>query len=132
MVFYTLWLELVGYSHGAAAALVAAFSVGTCFGALIGGYLGDFMARKLPNTGMPRIWRIGTAANWSGVLGSEDGGGSCFSGGRLKQTPSLQPLKTSGIFRASLSKKEPLSAKVFSNVSRQQTDRMRRAASFLC
>lgn len=51
MVFYTLWLELVGYAHGAAAALVASFSVGTCFGGLFGGYLGDYAASKLPNTG---------------------------------------------------------------------------------
>jgi hypothetical protein len=107
MVFYTLWLELVGYSHGAAAALVAAFSVGTCFGALIGGYLGDFMARKLPNTGMPWIRTTRTAANWSGLLGLEDEGESCFNGSRLKQTPCLHLEDKQHLPRLALERRNP-------------------------
>jgi hypothetical protein len=51
MVFYTLWLELVGYSHRMAAGLVAGFSVGSCLGGLFGGYMGDFLAKKSPDKG---------------------------------------------------------------------------------
>lgn len=51
MVFYTLWLELVGYSHRMAAGLVAGFSVGSCLGGLFGGYMGDFLAKKSPEKG---------------------------------------------------------------------------------
>lgn len=56
MVFYTLWLELLGYSHHAAAGLVAGFSVGSCLGGLFGGYLGDFLAKRSPDKGERSKW----------------------------------------------------------------------------
>eukprot|EP00270_Netrium_digitus_P010480 TRINITY_DN3257_c1_g1_i1.p1 TRINITY_DN3257_c1_g1~~TRINITY_DN3257_c1_g1_i1.p1 ORF type:complete len:399 (+),score=62.68 TRINITY_DN3257_c1_g1_i1:33-1199(+) len=51
MVFFTMWLQLIGFSHNAAAFLMAIFSVGCAGGALLGGWLGDQAARRLPNAG---------------------------------------------------------------------------------
>ncbi len=47
MVFFTLWLQLTGFSNFAAAALMAVFAGGCALGGLLGGYLG---ARSAPQT----------------------------------------------------------------------------------
>ena len=42
MVFFTLWMQLLGFSDFAASILMAVFTLGSAFGALIGGALGTF------------------------------------------------------------------------------------------
>ncbi|EIE19976.1 MFS general substrate transporter [Coccomyxa subellipsoidea C-169] len=51
MVFFTLWLQLTGFSNFAAAALMAVFAGGCALGGLLGGYLGDYCARIWPERG---------------------------------------------------------------------------------
>lgn len=51
MAFFTLWLELAGFSHIIAALLVSLLSVGNIFGSLFGGWLGDRLALRFPNIG---------------------------------------------------------------------------------
>jgi hypothetical protein len=40
MVFFTLWLQLLGFSDLAASSLMAVFALGTSFGHVIGGFIG--------------------------------------------------------------------------------------------
>ncbi|XP_020697501.1 uncharacterized protein LOC110110391 isoform X1 [Dendrobium catenatum] len=51
LAFAPMWLELIGFSHGATAVLMAMFVVANSLGGLIGGKLGDFLAVRLPNSG---------------------------------------------------------------------------------
>lgn len=51
MAFLTLWMELLGFSHGRAALLVALLPLGTAAGSLFGGWVGDQAASYLPNAG---------------------------------------------------------------------------------
>ncbi|KAF6251986.1 hypothetical protein COO60DRAFT_1555686 [Scenedesmus sp. NREL 46B-D3] len=51
MVFFTLWLQLTGFSDSTASLLVATFGAGVAGGALLGGAVGDRMAQRLPNNG---------------------------------------------------------------------------------
>eukprot|EP00879_Flechtneria_rotunda_P007571 GHRR01007942.1.p1 GENE.GHRR01007942.1~~GHRR01007942.1.p1 ORF type:complete len:451 (+),score=151.73 GHRR01007942.1:1591-2943(+) len=51
MVFFTLWLQLNGFNDSTASLLVATFGAGVAGGALIGGSIGDRMAKRLPNNG---------------------------------------------------------------------------------
>ncbi|CAL8466343.1 g5879 [Coccomyxa elongata] len=51
MVFFTLWLQLLGFSDFAAALLMAVFAGGCAIGSLIGGNLGDTCARIWPEHG---------------------------------------------------------------------------------
>ncbi|KAF8072654.1 hypothetical protein HT031_000314 [Scenedesmus sp. PABB004] len=51
IVFFTLWLQLNGFSDSTASLLVATFGAGVAGGALLGGAVGDRMARRLPNSG---------------------------------------------------------------------------------
>jgi predicted MFS family arabinose efflux permease len=41
MVFFTLWMQLLGFSDLAASVLMAVFTLGCAVGALIGGALGQ-------------------------------------------------------------------------------------------
>ncbi|XP_068470344.1 uncharacterized protein [Phaseolus vulgaris] len=49
--FATLWLELIGFSHVTTATLWTLFIVAASFGSLFGGWMGDFLSQKLPNSG---------------------------------------------------------------------------------
>ncbi|KAI4330168.1 hypothetical protein MLD38_028471 [Melastoma candidum] len=49
--FSTLWLELIGFSHGMTAVLSTIFIIGRSLGGLFGGRMGDILAQRLPNAG---------------------------------------------------------------------------------
>ncbi|XP_024371232.1 uncharacterized protein [Physcomitrium patens] len=51
MVFFTMWLELIGFGHKAAASLMSLFSAGCAIGAVSGGWLGDRAEQKFPGKG---------------------------------------------------------------------------------
>ncbi|RDX86300.1 Protein spinster-like 2, partial [Mucuna pruriens] len=49
--FATLWLELIGFSHVTTATLWTLFIVAASFGSLFGGWIGDYLSQRLPNSG---------------------------------------------------------------------------------
>ncbi|KAK0608705.1 hypothetical protein LWI29_034820 [Acer saccharum] len=49
--FAPMWLELIGFSHKLTASLTTIFVIAGCFGSLFGGWMGDILAKRLPNTG---------------------------------------------------------------------------------
>lgn len=49
--FSAMWLELIGFSHGTTAFLIAMFVVASSIGGLFGGLMGDYMSTNLPNSG---------------------------------------------------------------------------------
>ena len=49
--FSAMWLELSGFSHEKTAFLVALFVMGSSFGGLFGGKMGDILSTRLPNSG---------------------------------------------------------------------------------
>ncbi|CAM6101281.1 unnamed protein product [Calypogeia fissa] len=51
LVFLTLWMELIGFSHSASALMVALIAVGSAVGSLFGGWVGDKAAGWSPNKG---------------------------------------------------------------------------------
>lgn len=51
LAFAPMWLELIGFSHGTTAVLMAMFVFANSLGGLIGGKMGDFLAIRLPNSG---------------------------------------------------------------------------------
>ncbi|KAL2607973.1 hypothetical protein R1flu_026546 [Riccia fluitans] len=51
MVFFTMWLELIGFGHKGAASLMGIFSGGCAVGALFGGWMGDRAEKKYPGAG---------------------------------------------------------------------------------
>ncbi|KAL2633119.1 hypothetical protein R1flu_004598 [Riccia fluitans] len=51
MAFTAMWLELIGFSHEVTAVLMTCFVVSCSIGGLFGGWLGDYLSVKLPNTG---------------------------------------------------------------------------------
>lgn len=51
MVFFTLWLQLLGFSDFSASVMLAIFHFGTALGGALGGALGDRMATLYPNSG---------------------------------------------------------------------------------
>lgn len=56
IVFFTLWLQLLGMSDFQASIIMSLFLLGCAVGNLLGGLLGDWMSRRWPNHG-----RIATA-----------------------------------------------------------------------
>ena len=49
--FLTAYLQLLGFADLAAALIVAAFNLGTAFGNLLSGFIGDAAVKKFPNAG---------------------------------------------------------------------------------
>ncbi|XP_019057017.1 PREDICTED: uncharacterized protein LOC104799050 isoform X2 [Tarenaya hassleriana] len=49
--FAPMWLELIGFSHKTTALLMTLFIVAGSVGGLFGGWMGDTLAKKLPNSG---------------------------------------------------------------------------------
>ncbi|KAF0913181.1 hypothetical protein E2562_020347 [Oryza meyeriana var. granulata] len=68
--FTAMWLELVGFSHSETAALMALFKVATSLGALLGGKMGDALARRFKNSGRIVLAQIssGSAVPLAAVL----------------------------------------------------------------
>ncbi|XP_057420914.1 uncharacterized protein LOC130714946 isoform X2 [Lotus japonicus] len=68
--FATLWLELKGFSHVTTAVLWTLFIVSASFGALFGGWMGDFLSLRLPNTGRIMLSQIsaGSAIPLAAIL----------------------------------------------------------------
>ncbi|KAJ1379903.1 MFS transporter superfamily [Sesbania bispinosa] len=58
LTFATLWLELKGFSHVTTAFLWTLFIVAASFGSLFGGWMGDFLSQRLPNTGRIMLSQI--------------------------------------------------------------------------
>ncbi|WJX53502.1 hypothetical protein P8452_39487 [Trifolium repens] len=56
--FFPLWLELIGFSHGTTAIIWTIFIISNSFGGLFGGWLGDFLSQRLPNTGRLMLAQI--------------------------------------------------------------------------
>ncbi|KAJ4835722.1 hypothetical protein Tsubulata_021730 [Turnera subulata] len=63
MVFFTMWFELIGFSHNRTAALLSFFAVGCSLGSLLGGVVADRMSHLYPNSG--RIM----CAQFSAIMG---------------------------------------------------------------
>lgn len=49
--FAPMWLELTGFSHKKTAILIGMFVVANSLGGLFGGMMGDFLSKRLPNSG---------------------------------------------------------------------------------
>ncbi|XP_030453476.1 uncharacterized protein LOC115675025 [Syzygium oleosum] len=60
--FATMWLELVGFSHNKTAFLIALFVIASSLGGLFGGKMGDFLSRRLPNSGRIILAQISSAS----------------------------------------------------------------------
>ncbi|KDO56601.1 hypothetical protein CISIN_1g037387mg [Citrus sinensis] len=46
-----MWFELSGFSHGSTAFLLTLFTIAGSLGGLFGGWMGDTLAKRLPNSG---------------------------------------------------------------------------------
>ncbi|XP_061345081.1 uncharacterized protein LOC133290931 isoform X2 [Gastrolobium bilobum] len=68
--FTTLWLELIGFSHVKTALLWTLFVLATSFGALFGGWMGDILSQRLPNSGRIMLSQIssGSAVPLAAIL----------------------------------------------------------------
>ncbi|XP_049405535.1 thiamine pathway transporter THI73-like, partial [Solanum stenotomum] len=60
--FATMWLELIGFSHKTTALLWTLFQVSQSLGALFGGFMGDVLAKRLPNSGRVILSQISTGS----------------------------------------------------------------------
>ncbi|KAK4264904.1 hypothetical protein QN277_026022 [Acacia crassicarpa] len=60
--FATLWLELIGFSHKETAFLWTLFVLARSFGSFFGGYMGDVLSQRLPNTGRIMLSQISSAS----------------------------------------------------------------------
>ncbi|CAL9102422.1 unnamed protein product [Musa acuminata var. zebrina] len=49
--FAPMWLELIGFSHKGTGILMSMFIVASSLGGLLGGKMGDFLAKRFPDTG---------------------------------------------------------------------------------
>ena len=49
MVFFTLWLQLLGFTDYSASVLMALFAGGCAIGSAVGGYLGQFSQVSEPS-----------------------------------------------------------------------------------
>ncbi|XP_031736341.1 protein spinster isoform X2 [Cucumis sativus] len=51
MVFFTMWFELIGFSHNGTAVLLSLFAVGCALGSLLGGLIADRLSKIYPHSG---------------------------------------------------------------------------------
>ncbi|KAJ0988403.1 hypothetical protein J5N97_006759 [Dioscorea zingiberensis] len=51
LAFAPMWLELIGFSHAKTGFLMSMFVVAVSLGGLFGGKMGDFLAKRFPNSG---------------------------------------------------------------------------------
>jgi len=68
--FGTMWLELIGFSHGDTAVLMTIFWVASSLGGLLGGKMGDALAVRYPDAGRIVLSQIsaGSAVPLAAVL----------------------------------------------------------------
>ncbi|XP_056168617.1 uncharacterized protein LOC115661906 isoform X3 [Syzygium oleosum] len=68
--FTAMWLELIGFTHKTTAFLVTIFIIAGSLGGLFGGYMGDILAKRLPNSGRIILSQIssGSAIPLAAVL----------------------------------------------------------------
>jgi MFS family permease len=68
--FASMWLELIGFSHGATAVLMTIFWVASSLGGLVGGKMGDLLALQYPDAGRIVLSQIsaGSAVPLAAVL----------------------------------------------------------------
>ncbi|CAN6174130.1 unnamed protein product [Urochloa humidicola] len=68
--FASMWLELVGFSHGDTAALMTVFWVASSLGGLLGGWMGDALAARFPDAGRIVLSQVsaGSAVPLAAVL----------------------------------------------------------------
>ncbi|KAG6547329.1 hypothetical protein Mapa_011266 [Marchantia paleacea] len=68
--FAPMWLELIGFSHGKTATIIAFFIVAGSIGGLFGGWIGDRMAGWFPDTGRIIVAQVctGIAVPFTAVL----------------------------------------------------------------
>ncbi|RLN15480.1 hypothetical protein C2845_PM02G32950 [Panicum miliaceum] len=59
--FITMWLELIGFSHGQTSLIISLASIANLLGILFAGFLGDTMARRFPRTGRVALAQASTA-----------------------------------------------------------------------
>jgi MFS family permease len=62
LVFLTLYLQLLGMSDAAASGLVATYLLCGGFGGLLGGWIGDTVARRYPNHGRVAATQVSVAS----------------------------------------------------------------------
>ncbi|KAL2503823.1 Major facilitator superfamily protein [Abeliophyllum distichum] len=60
--FSPMWLELTGFSHTKTAILIGVFVVANSLGGLFGGRMGDFLSKRLPNSGRIILSQISSAS----------------------------------------------------------------------
>ena len=58
--YFTMWLQTLGFSDVPAGALTALFWGGTALGNLLGGIVGDVLAKRLPNVGRQLTCQVRT------------------------------------------------------------------------
>ncbi|XP_048141547.1 lincomycin resistance protein-like isoform X3 [Rhodamnia argentea] len=70
LTFATMWLELIGFTHITTAFLMTMFIVAASLGGLFGGWMGDMLAKRLPNSGRIILSQIssGSAIPLAAVL----------------------------------------------------------------
>ncbi|CAN6195735.1 unnamed protein product [Urochloa humidicola] len=60
--FASMWLELVGFSHGDTAFLMTVFWVASSLGGLLGGWMGDALAARYPDSGRIVLSQVSTGS----------------------------------------------------------------------
>ncbi|CAN6295944.1 unnamed protein product [Urochloa humidicola] len=60
--FFSMWQELIGFTHLQTSAVTAAASLANVFGGLFAGYAGDALARRFPSTGRIALGQVCAAA----------------------------------------------------------------------
>ncbi|CAK9186435.1 unnamed protein product [Ilex paraguariensis] len=60
--FAPMWLELTGFSHQKTAFLIGLFVIAASLGALFGGWMGDDLSKRLPNSGRIILSQISSAS----------------------------------------------------------------------
>ncbi|KAI6692058.1 hypothetical protein NL676_019768 [Syzygium grande] len=60
--FAPMWLELIGFTHSKTAFLMTVFIIGFSLGGLFGGWMGDVLAKRLPNSGRIILSQISAAS----------------------------------------------------------------------
>ncbi|CAL4929887.1 unnamed protein product [Urochloa decumbens] len=60
--FFSMWMELVGYTHVQTSMVSATASLANVLGGVLAGYAGDAMARRFPGTGRIALGQVCTAA----------------------------------------------------------------------
>ncbi|KAI3434216.1 uncharacterized protein J3R85_006668 [Psidium guajava] len=70
LTFTTMWFELIGFTHSTTAFLMTIFIVAGSLGGLFGGWMGDILAKRLPNSGRIILSQIssGSAIPLAAVL----------------------------------------------------------------